>query len=92
MSPKSLISFIHFSKDPLKAISESLMTVIVHGSNILSPANLTSLPLYCVITGFTVEAGIAAPEISSCCEPSAPPYGNGIVTLNWLGRAPPSAS
>jgi len=54
------MTFIHFSKAERTTKSTSLITVIVHVSNVLSPAILSILPLNGTSTGATVDAGSAA--------------------------------
>ena len=63
-----LILVDHSSNAFLKLNPSSLITVTVHGSNVLSPAILSVLPLYGSSTVPTVDAGKFAPLTKKCCE------------------------
>ena len=59
-SSNLLITFIHFSIAERITKSVSLITVIVHVSNVLSPATFKIRPLNGISTGAMVDAGSAA--------------------------------
>ena len=65
--------------------------MIVHGSNVLSPATFRILPLNGTSIDATTEAGTAA-ALQRYEKVSSVPKNPGISTLNKLGRDPPPVS
>ena len=89
--------FIHFSNAERIEKSTSLRTVIVHVSNVLSPAILRILPLKLTSIGVMFDAGRAAAfiknlDLSLTSLSIAVSSGKAISTSNRFGLAPPPAS
>ena len=89
-----MIEFIHFSKAERIEKSVSLITVIVHVSNVLSPAIFKILPLKLTSIGVMFEAGKAAAltknlALSFTSLSIAISSGKASSTSNRFGLAPP---
>src|SRR6056300_77944 len=94
-----MIEFIHLSKEERRAKSVSLITVIVHSSNVLSPAIFRARPLKGTLIGAMFDAGRAAALTKnldlasmSLTDWSTTPSGKARTTSKRLGLAIPPDS